>query len=160
MSLTTLRNRFVPITLGILIVVLLIGWSAGQRQDRRPLSTPTTTLQVTPRAVATDRAPVSTASGSRSAASGKTIAYDDLPSGGRRTLYLIDEGGPYPYRQDNSIYQNRNRALPSRVRGYYREYTVKTPDSPDRGARRIIVGQDGTAYYTADHYDTFRRVLR
>ncbi len=158
MILSTLRNRFVPIALGLLLVALLIGWFAGQRPDRSPVATSSTTLIVTPRATLTDTSP--TTRGSRSATSGKTVSSDDLPSGGRRTLYLIDQGGPYPYRQDDSIYQNRNRALPAQPRGYYREYTVKMPGGSDRGAHRIVLGRDGTAYYTADHYDTFRRVLR
>lgn len=163
MSWKTLREKFIPIVLGLMLLILLAGWLAGKREVRTltPQASESTTLTVTPRAVATDDVPgTSTERGSQSTAPGKTISYDDLPSGGRRTLYLIDEGGPYPYRQDDSVYQNRNRALPSQPRGYYREYTVKTPGSKDRGARRMVVGQDGTAYYTADHYDTFRRVLR
>lgn len=158
---TTLRNKFIPIVLGILLVALFIGWSASKREVRTPQPAASTTLTLNPRAAVTDDVPATSSKrGSSSAASGKTIAYDDLPSGGRRTLYLIDEGGPYPYRQDDAVYQNRNRALPSQPRGYYREYTVKTPGSQDRGARRIVRGRDGTTYYTADHYDTFRRVLR
>jgi ribonuclease T1 len=50
--------------------------------------------------------------------------------------------------------------LPAKQLGYYREYTVVTPGSPDRGARRIVAGAGGEIYYTDDHYDSFREVLR
>lgn len=87
------------------------------------------------------------------------IARDRLPPEARRTLALIERGGPFPYRQDGSIFQNRERLLPRRPAGYYRAYTVVTPGSPDRGARRIVVGAGGEVYYTADHYRSFARVL-
>lgn len=87
------------------------------------------------------------------------IARDRLPPEARQTLALIERGGPFPYRQDGSIFQNRERLLPRRPAGYYRAYTVVTPGSPDRGARRIVVGAGGEVYYTADHYRSFARVL-
>lgn len=87
-----------------------------------------------------------------------------LPVEAHDTLRLIARGGPYPYRQDGSVFQNRERRLPAQPRGYYREYTVETPGSPDRGPRRIVTGGgDGGAvlpreyFYTADHYRSFRR---
>lgn len=84
---------------------------------------------------------------------------DALPAQARETLILISTGGPYPFpRNDNQTYFNNNRVLPIRERGYYREYTVITPGSRDRGARRIVVGSDGEKYYTSDHYDSFRRI--
>lgn len=89
-----------------------------------------------------------------------TISVADLPREGRETLRLIDAGGPFPYKQDGVVYQNRNRILPRQASGYYHEYTVKTPGSADRGARRIVCGQDRTCYYTADHYDSFARIAR
>lgn len=89
-----------------------------------------------------------------------TIAMDDLPPEARTTIGLIDQGGPYPYRQDDSVFQNRERHLPEVPRGSYREYTVKTPGESDRGARRIIKARDGTLYYTDDHYASFERVQR
>lgn len=87
-----------------------------------------------------------------------TIRESELPREGRATLALIRAGGPYPYRADDGIFTNRERILPRRSNGYYREYTVVTPGSPDRGARRIIGGADGDRYYTADHYDSFRQI--
>ncbi|MER5915692.1 ribonuclease domain-containing protein [Streptomyces sp. NPDC001982] len=85
-----------------------------------------------------------------------SICYGDLPSQAYDTLRLIDQGGPYPYSQDGSVFQNRERVLPSRTTGYYHEYTVKTPGSSTRGARRIVTGQEYQEdYYTSDHYVTF-----
>ena len=88
-----------------------------------------------------------------------TISIGDLPDEALDTLLLIQEGGPYPYSQDDGVFGNREGILPARASGYYREYTVETPGAPDRGARRIIVGADGDRYYTADHYDSFREIV-
>jgi len=84
-----------------------------------------------------------------------TVAAADLPLEAKRTLTLIKQGGPFPYPKDGTIFGNREGRLPARARGYYREYTVKTPGSRDRGARRIISGASGEFYYTDDHYNTF-----
>lgn len=83
-----------------------------------------------------------------------------LPPEALATLDLIRRGGPFPYRQDGSTFQNRERLLPDRPRGYYREYTVSTPGAPDRGARRFVTGGDPPEvfYYTKNHYRSFRRV--
>ncbi|MEW2621863.1 ribonuclease domain-containing protein [Streptomyces sp. NPDC048106] len=89
-----------------------------------------------------------------------TVPEARLPAEARRTLALIDRGGPYPYARDGIVFGNFERHLPEHRRGYYHEYTVETPGSPDRGARRIITGQGGEFYYTDDHYDSFRAVLR
>ncbi len=87
------------------------------------------------------------------------VFVEDLPAEARITLTLIDQGGPYPYRQDDGTFQNREGILPDRDQGHYREYTVDTPGSPDRGARRIVAGADGERYYTDDHYESFREVV-
>lgn len=83
-----------------------------------------------------------------------------LPPEAIETLALIQRGGPFPYRKDGTTFQNRERLLPARPRGYYREYTVPTPGSRDRGARRIVTGGDPPEvfYYTADHYRSFRQI--
>ena len=83
---------------------------------------------------------------------------DFLPAEAHATLALIDRGGPFPHRQDGGAFQNRERLLPARPRGHYREYTVDTPGLDHRGARRIVTGGDPPAewYYTADHYRSFR----
>ncbi len=85
-----------------------------------------------------------------------SICYGALPSQAHDTLDLIDQGGPFPYSQDGSVFQNREGVLPSRAGGYYHEYTVITPGSPTRGARRIVTGERTQEdYYTSDHYATF-----
>lgn len=83
-----------------------------------------------------------------------------LPPEAVQTLRLIERGGPYPHRQDDGVFQNRERLLPDRPRGYYREYTVRTPGARDRGARRIVTGGNPPEvfYYTEDHYRSFREI--
>ena len=83
----------------------------------------------------------------------------DLPREARETLALIRAGGPFPYSRDGAVFGNREALLPKRSRGYYREYTVKTPGARDRGARRIVAGKAGELYYTDDHYRSFRRII-
>lgn len=91
-----------------------------------------------------------------------TVAVGDLPAEARQTLALIREGGPYPYEKGGTVFGNYERKLPRQRRGYYTEYTVRTPQVRSRGARRIIAGgRDGRPtefYYTDDHYQTFRRI--
>jgi ribonuclease T1 len=86
------------------------------------------------------------------------IKASALPVEARATLASIRAGGPFPYQRDGSVFGNREAQLPKRERGYYREYTVRTPGARDRGARRIVAGRDGEYYYTDDHYRTFRRI--
>ena len=87
------------------------------------------------------------------------VHVTDLPPEARDTLELIAAGGPFPYRQDGQTFGNREGLLPGRPSGSYREYTVETPGSADRGARRIVVGDRRDAYYTDDHYASFRYVI-
>lgn len=87
------------------------------------------------------------------------VEVDDLPREARETLALIKQGGPFPYKRDGVVFGNRERRLPARPSGYYREYTVPTPGARDRGARRIVAGTPDEFYYTDDHYNTFRRIL-
>ncbi|WP_370094096.1 ribonuclease domain-containing protein [Streptacidiphilus sp. MAP12-20] len=85
-----------------------------------------------------------------------TVCQTALPTQADDTLNLIAQGGPYPYRQDDSVFTNVEGVLPTEPYGYYHEYTVVTPGSPTRGARRIVVDQpDQLDYYTDDHYATF-----
>ncbi|WP_345792793.1 ribonuclease domain-containing protein [Thauera sp. JM12B12] len=87
-------------------------------------------------------------------------SHAGLPPEAIETLGLIQRGGPFPYRKDGTTFQNRERLLPAKPRGYYREYTVPTPGSRDRGARRIVAGGNPPEvfYYTADHYRSFRQI--
>jgi ribonuclease T1 len=86
------------------------------------------------------------------------IALAELPPEARQTLARVKAGGPFPYARDGAAFRNRERLLPERVAGYYREYTVQTPGARDRGARRIVAGEGGEYYYTHDHYRSFRRI--
>lgn len=88
----------------------------------------------------------------------KEISIEELPTEARTTLQLIIQGGPFPYQRDGAVFGNFERRLPLKKRGYYREFTVPTPGRRDRGARRIVTGENGECYYTDDHYRTFRKV--
>lgn len=96
---------------------------------------------------------------SSSASVATTVALSSLPPQAAETVQLIRHGGPYPFpHNDGVVFDNAEHRLPSEPRGYYHEYTVITPGSATRGARRIITGRSGEYYYTADHYETFVRV--
>jgi ribonuclease T1 len=86
------------------------------------------------------------------------IRIAELPPEAHDTLALIRAGGPFPYKQDGRVFHNREKLLPLRPRGHYREYTVRTPGARDRGARRIVAGVAGEYYYTDDHYRSFRKI--
>jgi ribonuclease T1 len=92
-----------------------------------------------------------------------TVRIAELPRPGQETYVLIRQGGPFPHDKDGSVFGNRERLLPTERRGYYREYTVRTPGSRDRGARRIVCGGPATTphacYFTADHYASFRMIV-
>ncbi len=94
-----------------------------------------------------------------------TVASAELPVQGRNMMRLIYQGGPFSYDKDGSVFGNRERILPAKSRGYYREYTVKTPGDRSRGARRIVCGGYVAAtpddcFYTDDHYASFRRIVQ
>jgi ribonuclease T1 len=86
------------------------------------------------------------------------IPLAQLPPEGRQTLTLIKQGGPFPHAKDGVTFHNREGLLPQQPRGYYREYTVPTPGTSNRGARRIVAGRGGDYWYTADHYRSFKRI--
>ena len=93
-----------------------------------------------------------------------TMTVAELPPQGQTTFRLIYQGGPFPYEKDGSVFGNRERMLPPERRGYYREYTVKTPYARTRGARRIVCGGPATTptkcYYSGDHYASFREIVQ
>jgi ribonuclease T1 len=93
-----------------------------------------------------------------------TVSVTDLPREGQETYQLIHQGGPFPYEKDGTVFGNRERLLPRAMRGFYREYTVRTPGVKHRGARRIVCGGQAprkpqTCYYTQDHYASFRVIV-
>jgi guanyl-specific ribonuclease Sa len=130
--------------LGIALVagMLALAW---QRQDA-------------PR-VSSDGAPSLTGARAGDAYS-QPLLRQGLPAEAIDTLRSVESGGPFPYDRDGSVFQNREGRLPAQPRGYYREYTVRTPGSRDRGARRIVAGGQPPAefWYTDDHYRSFRRI--
>jgi ribonuclease T1 len=132
-SLRTLLRRRPLLALIVLILLLVIGYTA--------------------KAINTHGSNQS--SSSQSTVSAGLTPLSSLPPEAVKTVLLIQQDGPFPYRQDGVIYNNLEQQLPNKPRGYYHEYTVKTPGSPDRGTRRIITGQDGQFYYTSNHYQAF-----
>jgi ribonuclease T1 len=95
--------------------------------------------------------------------SAPVVALASLPKEAQQTQRLIRAGGPFPYAKDGTVFGNRERLLPRRVRGFYREYTVPTPGARNRGARRIICGgrqptEPEACFYTADHYASFQQI--
>ncbi|WP_369911610.1 ribonuclease domain-containing protein [Limnohabitans sp. 2KL-1] len=93
-----------------------------------------------------------------------TMLTTELPREGQETYQRIRKGGPFPYEKDGTVFGNRERILPREARGYYREYTVRTPGERNRGARRIVCGgpvpsEPKACYYTQDHYASFRMIV-
>jgi ribonuclease T1 len=145
---------------GLLAAVLAAvgGWWLGSTTAEEPSPAPaaatvTVTVTVTP-----EQGSPPVPSGNDPESGLGWIAPADLPPEARETLELIEAGGPFPYDRDGVVFQNREGILPDERRGYYREYTVPTPGSDDRGARRIVAGMEGELYYTEDHYDSFWRI--
>lgn len=95
----------------------------------------------------------------------QVVAVAALPVQGQQVLQQIQQGGPFRYDKDGTVFGNRERLLPRQARGYYREYTVPTPGLNHRGARRIVCGGNQpkapeACYYTADHYTSFKRIVQ
>ncbi len=103
------------------------------------------------------------AKGPVSVDSSTTVSVAEMPAEGASVYRQIPQGGPFKYDKDGSVFGNRERLLPGQTRGYYREYTVATPGLSHRGARRIVCGgpprAPDTCFYTADHYDSFRKIV-
>jgi ribonuclease T1 len=102
-------------------------------------------------------------SAKRGSVGANEIGYTSLPKEAKTVVGLIYNGGPFPYRKDGTTFQNREKRLPGKKRGYYREYTVKTPGARNRGAKRIVAGgpksKPDAMYFTSDHYKTFKRIV-
>jgi ribonuclease T1 len=95
----------------------------------------------------------------------ETVALSALPREAQTTHRLILAGGPFPHSKDGIVFGNRERILPSKARGYYHEYTVATPGSRNRGAKRLVCGGQppttpDVCYYTDDHYASFKQVAQ
>ncbi len=138
------------IALLLLVGVVLIGLSFSDRDSTLPPGSEplSTTPSLSPGTTAApDVSPGATQRPSQG-----------LPREALETIDLIEAGGPFPYDRDGAVFMNRERLLPQHPRGYWHEYTVPTPGASDRGARRIVAGQDGDLYYTDDHYRSFVRV--
>jgi ribonuclease T1 len=143
-----MRRRIAVLLLG----AVALGGCASMASPDIPASAPLTAAAGTEQ-VATALAPPQPTSDL------PTMTVAQLPPEGIDTLELIASGGPFPYDQDGATFQNREGILPAQPRGFYAEYTVVTPGEGDRGARRIVAGDDGARFYTADHYSSFREVV-
>jgi ribonuclease T1 len=137
-----------------LVVLLIVLLSPGQTPNT---ASPNTASPNT----ATPAAPTRSANPPDPESGLALVEVGSLPVQARQTISLIERGGPYPYAKDGAVFGNRERLLPSRPHGFYREYTVPTPGEDDRGPRRIVTGdQDRQFFYTDDHYASFVRVRR
>jgi ribonuclease T1 len=144
------------------VIVVLAGF-AFVRVTSTDVGTPAATPTASPVAVVTQDNPGTPATGDTEGGVGSsglpTVTLAALPAEAQRTHALILNDGPYPYPQDDGTFGNREGILPPQEYDWYREYTVPTPGSQDRGARRFVVGQDGMFFYTDDHYRSFREVV-
>ncbi|MFE4592664.1 ribonuclease domain-containing protein [Streptomyces laurentii] len=153
--------RYARFGLGLLagLALFLTGCSGGTGTVTGSPAPARTTAVATPGPTG-DATATAKATSAPSAHSGlPAVREADLPPEARRTIRLIRDGGPYPYAKDGAVFSNFERVLPRHERGYYHEYTVKTPGAHDRGARRIVTGRDGEFFYTDDHYASFREVI-
>lgn len=176
----TPNRRIASIVLLVLVIAMGLGLYACKQQTagpgttaQTPAATGTGKATKPPAAKTTDTKATDTkatgtrttdakSSGATDPASGlRWIDAAELPPEARTTIQLIERGGPYPYDKDGATFGNLERVLPAKPRGYYKEYTVKTPGESDRGARRIVTGDnDREFYWTADHYQSFARIRR
>ncbi|WP_306328941.1 ribonuclease domain-containing protein [Streptomyces venezuelae] len=157
--------RPLRVLLALVLCVLVAGCSSAsggaepEASGRTTATAPTATDRTSTAPPATGRTATREAAAPTGTSGLPTVRAADLPPEARRTLALIEQGGPFPYAKDGSVFSNFERVLPREKRGYYREYTVRTPGERDRGARRIVTGRGGEIYWTDDHYETFREVI-
>ncbi len=155
-----LARSWLPIA-AVLVVMVMVAWSqmhltpttTSASQSRTTVAGPSPTSTTRPAQTSPSRAGCPSPSGA------DTVDVGELPVEALDTLELIASDGPYPYRQDDGVFSNREKMLPNHPKGYYREYTVVTPGSDDRGARRVIAGDCGDQWYTDDHYASFRLIV-
>lgn len=175
------RARPVALVVALLLVVALWWWDSGEAEPETTRSAGGTSMSPVAPAPDTQSSPdTQTSPGTQSSPDSEPspdpvtsevpehdeagipyVVVDDLPVEATEMLTLIDEGGPYEYvGKDGSTFGNFEGLLPKQRRGYYREYTVETPGLSHRGARRIVTGEGGEFYWTADHYESFERIWR
>ena len=149
------RTRAVWIVLAVAAVIgVLLLWRPGTA----PVTTGGSPAATTARARSTTAPPTS---GVDQETRLPWVSASKLPSQAREVLTLVDQGGPFPYAQDGATFGNNERLLPIKPNGFYKEYTVRLPGSPDRGPVRIIVGGNRQwFFYTSDHYASFARIQR
>lgn len=141
----------------LLIAAIVGGWSHGQTPAHPPGHAPTATQAPAP-AAPTATAQADAPPDHYATIGGQPINDRDTVRGIWDTLRRVAHGPPFPYRQDGASFSNREGRLPTRDRGWWHEYTVETPGSPDRGARRLVIGKDGETWYSGDHYRSFVRL--
>lgn len=157
---TTGRQRY-RWGLLLLVAVLLVAWLLTDGTSQDDPSSGTTTSSPSSPSSSPILEPSGTTTSTTDPESGlPTVQLSELPPEAAETLDLIDAGGPFPEDRDGVTFENREDLLPDHPVGYYKEYTVPTPGSDDRGARRIVVGEGGEYYYTGDHYRSFSRIAR
>lgn len=75
------------------------------------------------------------------------------------SLRRIDAGQRIErFRNDGVVFQNREGRLPKRPAGVYHEWVHPTPRLNGPGPQRIITGDNRDAWYTADHYKSFKKI--
>ena len=149
-----LTGRSAPLVVGLvagLLIGVLAGLAVRPAADGRAVVPGASAAPATPML---DGSAVAIPPGIRS------VSLASLPREAASTVAAIDAGGPFAYRQDGATFENRERLLPDRPTGYYREFTVPTPGVSGRGPRRIVAGANGEMYWTSDHYDSFAWIVR
>ena len=139
----------------LLAIALVVAWQWWSARDAAPAPGVTAPVPISPTSPSSSTSPPLV----EAASSPAPALPEFLPPEAHQVITLIQRGGPFPHRQDGSVFGNREGHLPRQTRGWYREYTVDTPGLDHRGARRIITGGQPPRewYYTEDHYDSFRR---
>jgi ribonuclease T1 len=144
-----MTTRTASIFAGGLILGIVLGWAAAGLAPQGPTASLTSP---DPAVTSGPTAPADLGVGS--------IGIEDLPKEAIETIELIEADGPFPFRQDGAVFENREGLLPERPSGHYREYTVPRPGNNGRGALRIVAGADGELYWSPDHYESFRWIER
>ena len=144
------------------VMAAVVWWTQGDLGLQDPGSTAPSPAPSSAQSSAESSAPSSAdPTGTTDPVSGLPwVRLAQLPPEAADTVELIEAGGPFPEERDGATFENREELLPDHPRGYYAEYTVPTPGSDDRGARRIVAGDGGELYWTQDHYSSFGRIAR